>query len=59
MKFTVSCKLQWFKEIVNAYDGLKGKYGVNFLCDKQTIYQEDDKDIRFCDWQPTQYACDN
>ena len=60
MKFTVNCKLQWFKGIVNAYDGLTGKYGVYFPCDKQTVYiLEDDKDIRFCDWQPTQYACDN
>ena len=59
MKFTVNCKLQQFKGIVNAYDGLTGKYGVYFPCDKQTVYiLEDDKDIRFCDWQPTQHVCD-
>ena len=46
MKFTVSCKLQWFKGIVNAYEGLTGKYGVYFPCDKQTVnILEDDKDI--------------
>ena len=32
MKFTVSCKLQLFKGIVNAYDGLTGKYSVYFPC---------------------------
>ena len=51
MKFTVDCKPQWFKGIVNAYYGLTGKYGVYFPCNKQTVYiLEDDKDIRFCDW---------
>ena len=38
MKFTVNCKLQWFKGIDNTYDGLTGKYGVYFPCDKQTVY---------------------
>ena len=45
MKFNVNHKPQWFKGIVNAYDGLTGKYGVYFPCDKQTVYiQVDDKD---------------
>ena len=48
MKFTVNHKQQW---IVNAYDGLTGKYGIYFPCDKQTVYiREDNKDIRLCDW---------
>ena len=51
MKFNVNRKTEWFQGIVNAYDGLTGKYGVYFPCDKQTVYiLEDDKDIRFVDW---------
>jgi len=51
MKFNVYVQIQWFKGIINAYDGLIGKYGVYFPCDKQTEYVlEDDKDIRFVDW---------
>ena len=51
MKFNVNGKTEWFKGIVNAYDGLTGKYGVYFPCDKQTVYMlEGDKDIRFVDW---------
>ena len=51
MKFTVDRKTQWFRGIVNAYDGLTGKYGVYFACDKQTVYiLEDDKDITFVEW---------
>ena len=35
----------------SAYDGLTGKYGFYFPCDKQTVYMlEDDKDIRFVEW---------
>ena len=35
---------------MNTYDSLTAKYGVYFLCDKQTVYIfEDDKDIRFVD----------
>ena len=51
MKFNVNGKTEWFKGIVNAYDGLTGKYGVYFPCDKQTVYiLEGNKDIRFIDW---------
>ena len=61
MKFTVSCKPQQFKWTVNAYDALTGKCIWHILpCDKETVYKlEDDKDIRFCDWQPTHYAYGN
>ena len=39
MKFTVNYKLQWFKGIVNAYDGLTGKCSVYFhVTSKQYIY---------------------
>ena len=51
MKFNVIGKTEWFKGIVNAYDGLTGKYDVYFLSDKQTVYMlEGDKDIRFVKW---------
>ena len=51
MKFTVNRKTECFKGIVNAYDGLTGKYSVYFPCDKETVYiLEDDKKIRFADW---------
>ena len=48
---SMAIKTEWFKGIVNAYDGLTGKYNVYFLCDKQTVYMlEGDKDIRFFEW---------
>ena len=39
IKFNVKQKPQWFKGIVNAYDGLTQKHGVYFPCDKQTVYR--------------------
>ena len=51
MKFMVDRKPKWFKGIINAYDGLTGKYGVYFPFDKETVYIfENDKDVRFVDW---------
>ena len=51
IKFNVKGKTEWFKGTVNSYDGLTGKYGFYFPCDKQTVYMlEDDKDIRFVEW---------
>ncbi|XP_065893745.1 uncharacterized protein [Dysidea avara] len=51
MKFIVDRKIKWFKGIINAYDGLTGKYGVYFPFDKETVYIfENDEDVRFVDW---------
>ena len=51
MKFNVDKKPKWFKGIINAYDGLSGKYGVYFPFDKETVYiHEDDEDVRFVNW---------
>ena len=50
MKFNVNHKPQWFKGIVNAYDGLTGKYGVYFPYDKQTVYIREDDRHQICNW---------
>ncbi|XP_065917976.1 uncharacterized protein [Dysidea avara] len=51
MKFIVDRKIKWFKGIINAYDGLTGKYGVYFPFDKETVYIfENDENVRFVDW---------
>ena len=50
MKFKIkeTGKIQWFNGQVTTYDGMKGKYGVYFPIDQQTVFvYPDDKDVEF------------
>ena len=37
MKFETSAGEQWFNGMITSYDGLKGKFGVYFPSDGQTV----------------------
>ena len=49
MKLKVaSGRTQWFKGQISNYDGLTGKYRINFPCDGETVYvYSNNKDMRF------------
>ena len=51
MKFETSSEEQWFDGIITSYDGLKGKYGVYFPLDGQTVDTSlgDEEDLEMCD----------
>ena len=49
-KFELSAGEQWFDGMITSYDGLKGKFGVNFPSDDQTVDTSlGDEDLEMCD----------
>ena len=50
MKFETSAGEQWFDGMITSYDGLKGKFGVYFPSDGQTVDTSlGDEDLEICD----------
>ena len=50
MKFETSSGEQWFDGMITSYDGLKGKYGVYFPSDGQTVDTSlGDEDLEICE----------
>ena len=60
MKFIVNHKVQWFKGIVNVYDGLSGNMVFTFhVTSKQYIYWKMTKTSDLLTGSlPPQYSCD-
>ena len=50
MRFEVSGSEKWYDGVISAYNGVTGKYGVYFPCDKETVEVSlDDEDMEFID----------